>query len=201
MMRLFAFLCILAFAEGCATPSEVALDYVQDHDFSDYETFAWVNDQPVAVKGGLLLPRSALRALEDAVRDEMLEKGFVEAQDPSEADFDVSIVLGLSETLMFESTNRTVYGPSEISVTGVDRVGRRPDSVVVARSGTAEYELDPLTSTQSEGTLSIGIFEPGSDRLLWIARGQREITNSVPDGRYADSVAQMMLKDFPPNDK
>lgn len=199
MIRLFALLFPLAFAAGCATQSQVALNYVQDHDFSGYQTFAWMGDEPVVVEGALLLPTSTLRALEAAVREELLAKGFTEAQDPSEADFGVSIVLGLNESLEFESTDRTIYGPSEVSVTGVDRVGRLPDTVVVSRSGRTAYELDPLVSARSEGTLSIGIFERDSGRLLWMASGQRDITNSVPDGRNADLIAEMMLEDFPPN--
>lgn len=200
-MRLFVCLFTLVVAAGCATGPNIALDYDENHDFSGYETFVWKADDPVTVKGGLVVPTVALTAVAQAVRDDLRKKGFVEVQDPADADFGVDVVVGLSEAVVFDSTDRSVYVASEGAIYGVDRPGRRPDSVVVARSGgREERDLDPLARTVSQGKLGIGIYDMTSDRVVWSASGERDITNSVPRGRNANVAVGWLLREFPPKE-
>lgn len=199
MMRVSAFLGMVVLAAGCATQPEIALDYDADHDFSGYETFAWMGDEPLTVEGGLLVPTIALTSVEQAVRDELLAKGFVAVQDRSEADFGVSIVLSRSEAVVFDSADRSVYAASERSAYDVDRPGRRRDSVVVTRSGYGDVELDPLARNVVEGKLSIGVHELGAGAVVWSVSAQRDISNAMPDGREADRAVQRLLRDFPPD--
>ncbi len=197
-MRFFVLFCALSFATGCATQPPIAPAYDPDHDFSGYQTYTWMGDEPLIVTGGLLAPTPALKALEQAVRDELRDKGFIEVQDRSEADFGVSIVLGRSETVVFDSTDRTVYAASERAVVDVDRVGPRRDSRALVRSGFQEYELDPLARNVAQGQLTIGVHELGSGDVVWRVSAQRDITHVVPDGSAADRAVHELLKEFPP---
>lgn len=197
-MRHFALAGMLFFAAGCMTRPEIALNYDKTQDFSSFKTFVWAEEKPTTVKGDVLVPKRAITSLEQAVRDELLEKGYVEVQDASKADFEVGIVLSVNQSVAIDAMDRSITVPEEASVYGVDRVGRRPDTAVVTRSGSQEIELNPLARMTREATLGIEIYEVGSGDLVWSVSAERDVTNATFDGDNVDRAARLLLRDFPP---
>lgn len=197
MLRISAFLYPLVFAAGCATQPEITFDYDQDQDFSTYETFVWMAGAPLTVEGELDIPESVLAKIESAVRDEMRKKGFVEVYDRSEADFTVSVVAGLSETVSVEAIDQVVYLPSEISV--YDRAVRAGS--VVSASGFDEVSIGPIVNTIDEGKLAIAIYDVESGQLVWSAVAYKDVTYSARDGAPAVRGVRRFLENFPPDAK
>ncbi len=198
-MRVFALLGVLVLVAGCATRPDIVLDYDKDHDFSRYETFAWMDGQLVTVEGNRQAPEMVLAAAEQAVRTEMREKGFREVRDPADADFGVKVVLGVSQAMVFDSTDRTVYAPTQGAVRTVNRPGPRRDKTVVVASGYEQVSLDPLARMIDEGKVVVQIFDLTSNTAVWSASATKDVTHQRPDGSNADRAFQYLLRDFPPN--
>ncbi len=198
-MRIFAFLYVLMLATGCAARPDIAVDYDADHDFSGYKTFVWMGEEPLKVEGDLRLADTARFAAERAIREEMVEKGYVEVQNPDEADFGVSAVVRFSQTVVIDSMDRTVYAASDRSARRVNGPGPLPDAVVVERSQYERVDLGPLAHMMDEGQLVIRVYDLGSGNPVWSVSATKDFTNDSPDGSNADSALRRLLRDFPPS--
>jgi len=200
MMRVMGVLSVLALAAGCMTQPEISLNYDENRDFSAYESFVWLGEEPLEGGGARAVPEAALAALETAVRTELADKGLAEMQDPGAADLGVRVVVGLTETVVFDSVDRSVYVPTDLAAGEVDRIGRRRDAVVVARSDYARVSLDPLAHAIDEGVLSIVINDLSSGRQVWSVSARQDMTDAELDGSNAGRVVARLLRDFPPEE-
>ncbi len=197
VMRFLAVLWVAFAVSACATGADIAVDYDKGHDFSDYKTFVWLGDQPLKVEGDVRVPKAALAAAEQAVREEMLSKGYVEVQDRADADFGVGVVAGLNQTVVIDSMDRSIYAPSEVSGTAA-RGPRGRGVAVVSGSGYSQRSLDPLAHMADEGKMTITIVDLEANKPVWTVTATKDFTNNTPDGRNADNVLGQLLKDFPP---
>ena len=188
-------LCLLA---ACASTPPINVQYNAEQDFSAYQSFVWLGDETLSGQGARAAPGEATAALEDAIRKELRAKGFIEVEDPAEADLSVKALVGLSQSVVFDSDARTIYAPSEVSATAVNRAGVRRDGAVVTRSGREGYEKNPVARTVDEGTLVVEIFDADSGELVWSASASRDMTDAPLDGRNAEAAMREFLRDFPP---
>lgn len=198
-MRIALVFGAMVLLSNCASQPTVEPVYHADHDFSGYKTYSWIDEQQLSTEGLPQVSKSTLAALEQAVRDDLLGKGFVEVENPEAADFGVNVSVNFDQTFEASSTDRSVYVPSEASADMVNRAGGRRDSVVVSRSGFSDVSLNPIIDMVDVGELTIEIFDSTSNDRVWAISAAREISYSKLDGRNAGLVIDALMEDFPPN--
>ena len=168
---------------GCATELRVGSDYDRSATFRDYHTFTVMQRE----HSGLENPLNPLVAarVEDAIRADLNEKGYVEAGDPQEADFTIDFTIGSRER-----TDITTY-PQPYAGWGWGG----------PRSWGGPYWGDAVDVRQyREGTLSIDVFDAHSHRPVWHGWAKKEISDDDIEhsaGPVQRAVAAVLAK-FPP---
>src|SRR5882724_2605661 len=82
----------LGLLSGCATQLQVGSDYDRTATFRDYHTFAVMRREHSGLENPLVVAR-----VEDAIRADLNEKGYVEAGDPQAADITIDFTIGSRE--------------------------------------------------------------------------------------------------------
>jgi len=133
---------------GCAT-LQVGSDYDRSASFTAYHFFTVMRrDHEGDARNPLVIQRA-----DDAIRRELVAKGYVEATDPSRADFAVDFTIGSKERTDINSYPAPYDGP---------RWGWGPGW------WGAGYWGDSLDVRQyREGTLSIDMFDARTHRPVW----------------------------------
>ncbi|MCB1662681.1 MAG: DUF4136 domain-containing protein [Pseudomonadales bacterium] len=144
--RLFTCLLIGLFLSGCAT---IKSGSHQDESvsFTDYRTFSWIADNPLILGVGESSSVSplTLRKISEAIKNELIVKGFVFTENQHAADFVLSFTVGTREKI-----NASSY-PSPYS----------------GAWGWHYYETDVVHRTYTEGTLSVDIFDGKTKQPVW----------------------------------
>jgi hypothetical protein len=173
----------LGLLSGCATQLQVGSDYDRTATFRDFHTFTVMRRE----HSGLESPLNPLVAarVEDAIRADLNQRGYVETSDPQAADFMIDFTIGSRER-----TDITSY-PQPYA--GWGRGGPR-------RWG-GPYWGDPLDVHQyREGTLSVDVFDAHSHRPVWHGWAKKELSDDDIEhstGPVQSAVAAVLAK-FPP---
>jgi hypothetical protein len=168
---------------GCATQLQVGSDYDRSATFRDYHTFAVMQRESPGLESPLN-PLVAAR-VEDAIRMDLRERGYVEARDPQVADFVVDFTIGTRERTDI-TTNPQPYagwgwgGPGWWG---------------------GPYWGDPVDVHQyREGTLSVDVFDAHSHRPVWHGWAKKELSDD--DIEHSTEPVQRavaaVLAKFPP---
>ncbi|MBS0419446.1 MAG: DUF4136 domain-containing protein [Proteobacteria bacterium] len=151
-------LCLSALA-ACTTLS-VGSDYDRDASFAGYHTFSVMQRAHQDVHNPLVVTRA-----DDAIRAELIRKGYQQATDASTADFSVDFTIGSKER-----TDVNAY-PDPYFGTGWGW-GRRG-------WWGGQYWGNNLDVRQyREGTLSIDIFDAKTHRPVWHGWAKKELNRS-----------------------
>lgn len=164
---------------ACATTS-TGSDHYPQADFSGYQTYAWISEDP------LIRPRGAstevspltLRRISEAVESGLAAKGYRRVESPQGADFVVAFTVGARDRIDADAYPAPFRGPW---LWGWD--DRRVD-VRVYR----------------EGTLSIDFFDGKTRQPVWHGWARKTITSADvadPGPAINDAVARI-LRAFPP---
>ena len=167
---------------GCATSISTHTDYDARVSFSDYQSYAWISEEPLITAPGMAVAASPFLEgrIQQAIRNELDAQGFRFAADPADADFVVSF---------------SVAARRDISV----------DSYPVAyrtgwRWGTT-YIGDSVTVDDStEGMLSIDFFDQKTKSPIWHGVARKNLTTAdekLQSSIVRDAVREV-LKSFPP---
>jgi len=168
---------------GCASQLRVGSDYDRSATFRDYHTFAVMQREHRGLENPLN-PLVAAR-VEDAIRADLRERGYVEASDPRVADFIVDFTVGSRER-----TDITTY-PDPYAGWGWGR----------PRSWGGPYWGDSVDVHEyREEILSVDVFDGQSHRPVWHGwakkeRSDEDIEHSA--GPLQRAVATLLAK-FPP---
>jgi hypothetical protein len=167
---------------GCATPVQVQSDFDVSADFSRYQTFNFISDNPLLV--ATVEPVSPLLQgrLVDATRRGLTSKGYRYVADREQADFVVSFTLGQRDKIRVDSY------PSNYGAPGAWRWG-------------ASYHTEVNVRTYTQGTLAIDIFEVKRRSPVWHGWGVKTISsqdrqNPTP---LINEVVTSILAEFPPS--
>jgi hypothetical protein len=173
-------LCLTALP-GCAT-LDVGSDYDRAATFTQFHTFTIMRREHRDVQNPLVATRA-----EDAIREELVRRGYQETNNPQAADFSVDFTIGSKER-----TDVNAY----------------PDPYLGAGWGWGRrgwwgggYWGDNLDVRQyREGTLSIDVFDAKSHRPVWHGWAKKELNRS--DIQHSEepirrAVAAVLAK-FPP---
>ena len=174
-----------AFLTGCATVKSGA-----HHDelasFDDYQSFAWIADNPLILGDSDQPPISPLARKEivRSIKDELTGKGFNYLQNPDQADFVVAYTVGTREKIV-----STSYPTAYRGAWGWHLYGRY------------YYQTEVEHRTYTEGTLGIDVFDGKSKEPVWHGWASKSVTSADrndPSPAIQKAVAAI-IKRFPPS--
>lgn len=178
MKRLFLYVIGLVSVSSfysCSPPLKVNADFDKAVDFSKYKTFAlYKNDSNQTIS-----PLNQQRIM-DAVRSEMIKKGFQEAT--SSPDVLVNTVAVFKD--------RTDVSATSYGFGGMYRPYSWGGSV-----GYMDYDVRHY----KDGSLIIDIVDANTQKLIWQGVGNKEIDGPIkdPDVKIPKAIA-MIMEEFPP---
>jgi len=169
---------ILILASGCASNRSILSDFDPAQDFSAYQTFSWISDQPMSVSGDYgPSPLDASR-IQNAILKAFKGKGYRFVNNPAQANFVVAFTVGARDKTELRS-HSTFYGPHW--TWGHDYFG------VYGRDPTRNQVF---VKKYSEGSLSIDVFDVSRKSPVWHGSGSKRLKRKVTDG---DSEAAIPL--------
>ena len=174
---------VFVWLAGCST-LQVGNDYDRRASFANFHTFTVMHREHKSVHNPLVAQRT-----EDAIKDELVRKGYRLAANPGEADFAVDFTVGSRER-----TDINSY-PQSYAAVGWAGWGGGP-----GWWGDRYWGNDIDVRQFREGTLSIDVFNARDHRPVWHGwakkeLSQQDINNSEQPIRTA--VAAVLAK-FPP---
>ena len=173
---------------ACAAPGFKAThDYDDSVNFSSYQTFAWISQNPMKL-GATSLPPSAMLEprIMSSLEKALNAKGYRFAKQPNSADFVVSFTVGSREEIRVDSYP-SMGGPAYSSRWGW---------------GGAYYGHGTETSVRqyTKGMLAVDIFSVQQRRPVWHGYATKKITEDDRDNSSAtvDAAVAAIIAGFPP---
>lgn len=153
-----------------ALSQKIAIDYADDFDFGQVETFAYVETEGTKAADTLMHDR-----IKQAIIDELTAGGLKQVD--SAADLNVTYHLAAQENTQLNTTSFG-YG-------GYGRGWRRYGGGMASSTTTV--------STYTEGTLIVDAFEPGGDKnMVW--RGTGTVTLKETPEKKTKQIDKIMTK-------
>ncbi len=176
------------FLTSCATTMTATTDFDPSVDFSAYQTFAWIDPNPLisAITQRPLSPLVVQRLKADS-RELLTAQGLRFVEDPTEADLAVAFTIGSREGLRITSY------PTRSFQSG--RRGRRD-----YRWGGYWNNNTVRARQYTEGQLAVDLFDVEQARPVWHGTTASRITRSdreSPDELIRQALEAILAK-FPP---
>lgn len=166
------------FALGCGSTVRVTADYDRNVNFNNYKSFSFFR---LTDKGPGLSELNRNRIV-NAIRGEMIKKGFVE--DANNPALLINATAIVTEKKQVSATNYYGYGGYY-----------RPYAWGPAYTGPTMYSV----TTLKEGSLVIDILDAASNQLLWQSTGNKEIDVPLKNAETEIPAAvAKILSGFPP---
>jgi hypothetical protein len=166
---------------ACST-LQVGSDHDPGTNFSSYKTFTLMLRSHTGVSNPLVPVR-----VSDAIKADLLSKGYVQATDPATADFTVDFTIGVRERTDVNAYPDPYVGPAW----GWGAAGWWGGPYWGTSVDVREYH---------EGTLSVDIFDAHSHRPVWHGWAKKELNRSDMESstqRIQNAVASVLAR-FPP---
>jgi hypothetical protein len=169
---------------GCET-IDAGSHYDETNNFGDYRSFSWIDDTPYIAGGS----RSEVRVspltqtkIERAISAELESKGYSFTEDRDDADFVIAYTVGTRDEITVNSYPLPYRGDWGWHVYG-------------SRYYVHEYREHSYT----KGTLSVDVFDGGTNSPVWHGWAEKTITESDredPSQSIIDAVARL-FEEFP----
>lgn len=176
---------------GCAATFEASHDHDANHDFSDYQKFTWISENPMKVGPSVQSPNPLLEPrIMSAVEAELVGKGYRKVNTPKDADFVLSFTVGSREKIRVDSypTMSVGYSAGYPSHWGW---------------GAAYHccASDTKVRQYTKGILAIDVFDVKDRRPVWHGVAQKTITESDRENAKETIAAAVaaILAGFPPS--
>lgn len=186
--------CLLAAAflslglAGCASGFKATYDSDPAHDFSAYQTYAWISANPMIVGPTNRVPNPLLEPrIMAAIEDGMTTRGYSKVDDPEAADFVLSFTVGSREEVQVNSYPATYAGYGYRGAWGWGG----PYYGMATETQVRQYQ---------KGMLALDVFDVKERRPVFHAVAEKSITES--DRKKMDETIQAavdaVLAAFPP---
>ena len=175
---------------ACASGFKATYDSDPAHDFSAYQTYAWISGNPMIVGETNRIPNPLLEPkIMSAIEDGLTTKGYTKVDDPEAADFVLSFTVGSREEIKVNSYPSSYAGYGYRGAWGW---------------GGPYYGVGMATETQvrqyQKGMLALDVFDVKERRPVFHAVAEKSITDS--DRKKLDETVQAavnaVLQAFPP---
>lgn len=178
---------------GCASTFKATYDHDANHDFSNYQTFAWISKNPMKVAqtattvNPLLEPRIMV-SLESGLG----AKGYRLVNEAEKADFVLSFTVGSREEIKVDS-----YPSMSAGYYGAGHPGHWGWGGSYYGAG---YGTETTVRQYTKGMLAVDIFDVKEHRPVWHGVASKTIHDS--DRENVDATVQAavdsILAGFPP---
>jgi hypothetical protein len=164
-------LSLIAPSIGCTKQLEAETEYVQDVDFSQYQTYRWITDDLVLIQAGVGDP--AIRTLENerriraAVERELAKKGLRKV-DGEDAQLIVAFTVGTKVRYKIQ--------------------------------GGGSSDLDLITGERAavtRGTLTLYLFDRSTQRQIWSAHTKKDLEPGTDPDAVVDAAVAVLLNELP----
>ena len=181
--------CLSLGLAACATGFQATYDSDPAHDFSGYETFAWISKNPMIVASTKRVPNPLLEPkIMAAIERGMAAKGYSKVDNPDAADFVLSFTIGSREEIRVNSYPATYAG---VGYRGAWGWGA-PYYGLATETHVRQYE---------KGMLALDVFDVAERRPVFHAVAEKSISES--DRKKVDETIQAAvdaaLAAFPPD--
>ncbi len=173
---------------ACASGFSAMYDSDPSHDFSAYQSYAWISANPMIVGQTNRIPNPLLEPrIMAAFEDGMSAKGFRKMDDPESADFVLSFTVGSREEIKVNSYPATYAGYGYRGAWGWGG----PYYGVATETQVRQYQ---------KGMLALDVFDVKEHRPVFHAVAEKSITES--DRKKMDetirAAVDAVLRAFPP---
>lgn len=173
-----------ALLSACATVRSGA-HHDESVSFDNYQSFAWIAENPLIVGDGDRTTISPLtrKTIAQSIEEELVRKGFRFVENPEQADFVVAYTVGTREKIVSTSYPSAYGGPWGWHM-----------------YGHYYYQTEVVHRSYTEGTLGIDIFDGKSKQPVWHGWASKSVTSADrnnPSPVIQDAVAAI-IKRFPP---
>ena len=184
-----------AFIVGCATGFEATYDSDPAHDFSVYEKYAWVSDNPMKVGPTSRITNPMLQSrIMISIEDALEAKGYTMAKDVASADFVLSFTIGSREEINVDSSPSMGMGVGYGSGYGYGYPRH-------GGWGGAYYGVSTDTTVRqyTEGMLALDVFDVASHDPVWHGVATKRIHDSDREDAAGTvkSAVDAILMNFP----
>jgi hypothetical protein len=168
---------------ACAATNETGVDFDSSKNFDNYQSFAWLSENPMKVAKVVSSPKTTLEpAIMAAIRAQLESAGYEYVSAAASADFLLSFTVGSREKIDRESYPSMSSGP-------------------VGRGGWATaYYGGGSDAAYTQGILAIDIFDATEQQPVWHGVHGENITGEdlADMGAAIDKAVASILADFPP---
>ena len=173
---------------ACATGFKATYDSDPAHDFSGYQTFAWISENPMVVGPSNRVPNPLLEPkIMAAIEEDMTAKGYTKVDNPESADFVLSFTVGSREEIKVNSYPATYAGYGYRGAWGWGG----PYYGMATETQVRQYQ---------KGMLALDVFDVKERRPVFHAVAEKSITES--DRKKMDETIQAavdaVVAAFPP---
>ena len=173
---------------ACATGFKATYDSDSSHDFSGYQTYAWMSANPMIVGPTNRMPNPLLEPkIMSAIEGVLNAKGYSKVDDPESADFVLSFTIGSREEIQVNSYPATYAGYGYRGAWGWGG----PYYGMATETQVRQYQ---------KGMLALDVFDVKEHRPVFHAVAEKSITES--DRKKLDETIQAavdaVLQAFPP---
>lgn len=180
----------MLFVSGCATGFKATHDYDSSHDFSNYQTFAWMSRNPMIIGEGVTAPNPLLEPrIMTALERALTAKGYKLVNEPTSADFVLSFTIGARDKIRVDS-----YPTMS--------VGYRAGYPSHWGWGSAYYccATDTQVRQYTKGILAVDVFDAAEKRPVWHGAASKTITETDRENieQTVQAAVDAVIAGFPP---
>ena len=170
-------------AVACAASTATKVDFDLANEFSNYQSFTWLSENPMKVGKGVHQPQETLQpALMAAIRASLEADGYRYVADASSADFLLSFTVGSREKIGPDAYTSELSG-----------VGGRGGWATAYYGGSAG-------AAYTQGVLAIDVFDASERQPVWHGVAGKTISDEDRENMTGviNEVVVSILGEFPP---
>lgn len=180
----------LALLSACASGFKAIYDSDPAHDFSNYQTFGWISQNPMIIGQTVQTHNPMLQPhIMSSLKTGLAAKGFRYVQDAENADFVLSFTVGSRDTIKIDSYP-SAYGGYYRTGPGYRGWG----------GGYYGYATETKVRQYTEGMLAVDIFDVQKRQPVWHGAATKSITTKDRQNIQAtvQAAVDAILVGFPP---
>ena len=196
MNKLISTLSILILLSGCVSTPKVFTDYDERRDFSGYKTFSWVHDPPMLQAGDYPVSPLAEKRMTNAIKEQLIKKGFTFVEQPQDADFTVVFTMGARDKIEIVRRSSGYYHHRVYWGWGYYYYPH----FVYYPFDPGRYAYTEVPRTYTRGSIAIDIFDAKTEEPVWHSKASKRLTTRdlQSNAKNAPDIARRLLACFPP---
>lgn len=190
--KLLMFMLACSSMFGCSsTAPRTFISFDEKQDFSQYRSFAWMDERPIVVTGNHTPVNFEQERIVHAIELSLQSKGYELLDQSADADFVVTFTMGARDKMDVSSQTVIDYYGSHWRWGYQNHGFLRPEA-----TRSTEY----TTALYTEGSLAVDIFDVSRKSPIWHGMAIKNLSEKELQGDNREElnlVVQELLSDFP----